>query len=265
MSLPVLDRDKSLAAAEESTRRFIELLRRVSDPSATAIGHWSIAELACHVSHVHAAVPQMLRGDGSPIKDHRKIAAVWDQKVVEDLERDLDVLTERIQRSWRETEALLRSQEWTAPVKWHGDLVGPTYSLAAVLINEALVHGLDIARAAGSEWKKHPEHARLAIFGFMPYLHEFVNHEVAKRLDATYELRIRGGWWVYATVSNGNLSISEYTDRGVDCHLSVDPVAYLLVGFNRENQWSAIAKGKILAWGRKPWLALTFGRLFDSP
>ena len=76
---------------------------------------------------------------------------------------------------------------------------------------------------------------------------------------------MRGGEWVYLTVAGDSLTISQVTERQIDCHLSVDPVAYLLVGFNRESQWTAIAKGQILAWGRKPWLSLKFGQLLDSP
>ncbi|MGI8407888.1 MAG: maleylpyruvate isomerase family mycothiol-dependent enzyme, partial [Actinomycetota bacterium] len=70
---------------------------------------------------------------------------------------------------------------------------------------------------------------------------------------------------VYVTVAGGEVTLSEVTDRPVDCRISADPVAYLLVGFNRTSQWSAIAKGQLVAWGRKPWLSLTFAKLFDSP
>ena len=265
MSLPVLDRASTLEAAEKSTRDFVALLRSVPDPSATAIGHWSIAELACHISHVYKAAAGMLRGEGSPIENHRNMAAEWDRHVAEDPERDLERLASRIEASWHEVKELLQAREWTAQVGWHGKLSGPTYTVAAVIISEGLIHGLDIAKASGRDWSLDPEHARMAIFGFMPNLPDFTNEEVVRKLDATFELRVRGGWWVYVTVSGGKLEISEVTERPIDCRLSVDPVAYLLVGFNRENQYAAIARGQVFAWGRKPWLGLTFGKLFDSP
>lgn len=265
MSLPVLDRTATLEAAESSTKNFVALLRSVPDPAATAIGHWSIAELACHLSQVHRAAAGMLRDEGSPIKNHKTMAAEWDRYVAEDTERDLSALASRIEESWEVSKELLHARDWTAPLGWHGGLSGPTYTLAAVLISEGLIHGLDIARASDRRWKLDPEHARMAIFGFMPNLPDFTNEEVVRRLDATFELRVRGGWWVYVTVADGRLEISEVTERSIDCRLSVDPVAYLLVGFNRQNQYAAIARGQVFAWGRKPWLGLTFGKLFDSP
>jgi hypothetical protein len=44
-----------------------------------------------------------------------------------------------------------------------------------------------------------------------------------------------------------------------DCWISADPVAFLLVGYGRASQWSQIARGKLLAGGRKPWLGTAFG------
>lgn len=265
MSLPVIDRDATLAAADDATRSFTQLLRTSDDPSATAIGHWSIAELACHVGHAYAAFSKVLRGEGSPAKDHRQMSQTWDRLVEEDPERDLNALADRIETSWQESRDILALKEWTESVSWHGGLDVPTYCATAMILNEASIHGLDVARAAKVDRRLEPSHARLAVYGMMPALPHFINHEGVKGLEATYELRIRGGWWVYATASGGRVTISEVTDRRVDCRISADPVAYLLVGFNRTSQWSAIAKGQLVAWGRKPWLSLTFAKLFDSP
>jgi hypothetical protein len=37
------------------------------------------------------------------------------------------------------------------------------------------------------------------------------------------------------------------------------------VAWSRQSQWSAIAKGKLLAWGRKPWLGPRFKGLIWNP
>lgn len=50
-----------------------------------------------------------------------------------------------------------------------------------------------------------------------------------------------------------------------DCTISADPVAFLLVGYGRTGQWGEIARGKLVAGGRKLWLGLSFGRLLTSP
>ena len=51
----------------------------------------------------------------------------------------------------------------------------------------------------------------------------------------------------------------------VDCHLSVDPAAFLLVAWGRISQWQAIPKGQLLAWGRRPWLGLQLRGLVRNP
>jgi len=35
--------------------------------------------------------------------------------------------------------------------------------------------------------------------------------------------------------------------------------------YGRKGQWSQIAQGRMLAWGRKPWMALSFRGLFGDP
>ncbi len=261
----MIDKDATLEAAEERTRSFTRLLRSIDDPSATAIGHWSIAELASHVGQVYDAFSRLLRGEGSPVKDHRQMAQTWDRLVAEDSERDLSALADRIEASWKESRNVLALKEWTESVSWHGGLDVPTYCATAMILNEASIHGLDVARAAKVDRRLGASHALLAVFGMMPVLPHFINRKTVKGLEATYELRVRGGWWVYVTVAEGEVTLSEVTDRPVDCRISADPAAYLLVGFNRTSQWSAIAKGQLVAWGRKPWLSLAFAKLFDSP
>ena len=265
MSLPVIDREETLAAVGATTQKLLRLIRTAPDPTANAIGHWSVAELACHLSHVYSVIPKMLRDEGSPVKDHRQIAATWDAEVAADPERDLNVLADRIESGWKESEGLLKSRGWTDTTTWHGGLDAPVYTLAAVMISEAFIHGLDIARATGGNFDRNSSHARHVIYGYMPNLPDFLNKDAAQGLDATFELRVRGGPWVYLTVSGGALTISQVTDRRVDCRLSIDPATYLLVGFRRESQWAGIAKGQIVAWGRKPWLSLKFGHLIESP
>jgi hypothetical protein len=47
--------------------------------------------------------------------------------------------------------------------------------------------------------------------------------------------------------------------------ISADPAALLLVLYKRRSQWPAIARGKLLAWGRRPWLAFSLAGRFHQP
>jgi hypothetical protein len=51
----------------------------------------------------------------------------------------------------------------------------------------------------------------------------------------------------------------------VDCHTSADAAALLLVAWGRQSQSEAIARGKLLAWGRKPWLGVEVPRPHAKP
>jgi hypothetical protein len=42
-------------------------------------------------------------------------------------------------------------------------------------------------------------------------------------------------------------------------------VAFLLVMYRREPPWPFILRGRLLAWGRRPWLGLSLARRFHTP
>jgi hypothetical protein len=64
---------------------------------------------------------------------------------------------------------------------------------------------------------------------------------------------------------DGDLTVEPEPSGRVDCHLSADPVAFMLVGWGRIGQGPAILKGQLLAWGRKPWLGLKLRSLLRNP
>src|SRR5205085_2011411 len=52
-------------------------------------------------------------------------------------------------------------------------------------------------------------------------------------------------------------------DRGrADVHISSEPVTALLNAYGRIGPWRPALTGKVLVWGRRPWLAPGFPRLF---
>jgi len=91
-----------------------------------------------------------------------------------------------------------------------------------------------------------------------------VDEAEAAGLRAIYDVRLRGGARLDFVFDDGALHIEPPAGRRVDCHLSVDPAAMLLVGWGRRSQWPAIAKGQFVAWGRKPWLGPRFASLIRN-
>jgi len=92
-----------------------------------------------------------------------------------------------------------------------------------------------------------------------------VDQEKAAGVHATYDIRLRGGGRAFFVFDDGFLTVEGPSSRRVDCHLSADPTALLLVAWDRQSQWPAIAKGKLMAWGRRPWLGIQLRSFMRNP
>jgi uncharacterized protein (TIGR03083 family) len=136
-------------------------------------------------------------------------------------------------------------------------------TLAAIVLGEQLIHGLDLARAAGRPWTIEASDARLVIPGVVDLLPAYLDREAARGLHARYELR-SGDLRYQLTVDDGTATVGPATGKA-DCVITADPVAFLLVGYGRIPQWGPMLRGQLRAGGRKPWLGLKFNRLTVSP
>lgn len=268
--------------------RVTSLLRSARNPEARAIGDWSLAELAIHLhqacvmvtalarddlSDVHKVWPHVAgRSGGSLTDDLWDFSQVTVAGVTSQTERELAVLADRIEAQAElffhclEVELAGRRHAWVV----EGVTVGTTV-LVCHLLNEMVVHGYDIARADGRPWPIRTAHARLVLEGFLVPIvsalgpRTMVDQSAAGGVRATYELHVRGGSRHLFTFDDGALTVEPSGTRRVDCHISADPVAMVLVAWRRKSQWPAIARGELVAWGRKPWLATRFQRMMRNP
>ncbi len=259
-----IDKDQAVRATEAGTRRFTELLRTVRDPNRTAIGEWSTGEVAAHTAYVFTWMLEIAKGNPSPVSDVSLISAASAAALQADSERDPGVLAERIDQTAEAFFAVTRGADGDPVITWHGGVPLPLSVLPAIALGEVVVHGLDVARTEGQPWPIDPEDARIVIAGGSHLLPYFVDPRVGD-LDARYELTVRGGSTIGLIFEKGRLSVHERPVERADCRLSVDPVAYLLVGYRRVGQWKLMATGKLFAYGRKPWLGLKLARAFNNP
>lgn len=283
-----VDWQQSQNALRDEVRRVTALLRSVRDPGAPAVGQWNLAETAMHLSQVWIGVPAMVRQDLSPVYEVLpSIASVAGKSLIRDLwelgdlmvlavksdpERDLAVLADRIEER---AEEYFDGCAGHSPDELRSWMVEgttlPLWALTGHLLNETLLHGYDIARADGRTWRIEPAHAAMVLERFfIPATQQLnaralVNGSKAADIRATYDIRIRGGESFHFIFDDGELTIAEPSDRSVDCHISADPVAFLMVVWNRQSQWPAIATGKLMAWGRKPWLGFQLRSLMRNP
>jgi len=275
-------------ALREAVGRVTALLRSDLDPNAPAIGEWSLAEVAMHLSQAWLIVPDLARGDLSRtyevVPDMEGIAGanfirdVWDLGgatklgVRSDPERSLRVLADRIEGRAAEffAEQAGRSPDEACPWLVEGVVV-PRPVLTAHLLNETLVHGRDIARAGRRPWPIERAHAAMVFGDFIVEIMKalppraMVDQKRAKGVRAVFDLRLRGGdsWrWCF---DDGELRIDPEPRPRIDCHISADPLTLVLVAYGRKSQWPAIAKGQLVAWGRRPWLGPRLRALMRNP
>jgi hypothetical protein len=146
----------------------------------------------------------------------------------------------------------------------------PLSVLTCHMLNELTVHGRDIAMGIGVPWPIDKGDAALILQGFVfPSLHALgramVVQEKAGDKRARFEVRLRGDGRAWLIFDKGDFSVEGAPQGKVDCKLSVDPEAFLLVAWGRINQWQAIPKGQLLASGRKPWLGLQLRSWLRNP
>lgn len=289
-----VDHQRARAALGKEVGRVVGLLRSGIDPSAPALGGWSVADVAMHLSQAWVAVPGLAREDVSEVWEllperegtagRSLIPSIGDlanlttSAASADPERDLGVLADRIQeRAARYLRTLDEPGKPSSSARpWLVDGVEvSTTTLTCHLLNETVVHGWDIARPSGVDWPVDPASAAMVIDGFViPVFQalgprEMVDQEAAAGLRANFDVKVRGGGRYRFAFDDGALSV---TGAGagavagrVDCHISAEPSAFLLVAWGRRSQWPAIAAGRITAWGRKPWLGLRFRSLVRNP
>lgn len=260
-------------ALGNEARRVTALLRSIEDAHPVALGQWSLGEVATHLSQVWVELPRLARGEGPAlIRDMRELAGATVRGVRAEPVRDLNVLADRIAASAAGYLTDCARADPDSPRTWIMQGVTVPRSLFTYhLLSETVVHGYDIARAAGCRWRIDPSHAVMAMQGFLiPILQALssravVNPAKATRLRASYELRIRTGGRFLFVFHGATLSVNAPAAGSVDCRISADPVALLLVAWNRQSHWRAIATGKLVAWGRKPWLGARFKGLLSNP
>ena len=105
----------------------------------------------------------------------------------------------------------------------------------------------------------------LILEGLAPILPGWVDPERARGLTATFQVRLRGQATHVFRFQDGRLRVDPDREPPIDVRISGDPAALLLVLYRRQSPWRHIARGRLVAWGRRPWLALSFAGRFHEP
>jgi len=252
--------------------RIAGLIRSTGDAERPALGVWRAGELAAHITHVFEVDLDLLNQVESPLADLDDLSELTQTRVRDEAVHDPAALAERVEAAAGAFLSTARRLDGHEPRMWLGGVKATSSLLACHIVSESLLHGLDLARATGQRWPFERRDARLAFEGFITPMYrslgrpEFaVNQAKAAGVSACYDLRVRGGRQVYFVFAGGGLTIEPPSDRPVDCHLSIDPRALMLLAWHRVGLAPPILKGQVIPWGRRPWLAFRLPGLIKTP
>jgi len=253
-------------------RRISDLIRSIPDPGVPALGDWDAGQLAAHLTHVFEVDRDLLSELPSPLVDLAELGELTRQKVRDEGACDPRALAARVDAAAAEFLAMAARLQGTEPRMWVGGVKATASLLACHILNESMVHGLDLSSAVGRRWPIDREHARLAFEGFICPMYRSldrpsfaVNQERAAGVHTVYDIRVRGGGRVFFVFADGGLTIEDPGDRPVDCHLWADPRAIMLLAWHRVGLAPPILKGQLIPWGRRPWLAFRLPGLLQLP
>ncbi|MFC8448679.1 maleylpyruvate isomerase family mycothiol-dependent enzyme [Kitasatospora sp. NPDC057223] len=255
--------DAVLGVAEETAA----LLRECPGTDVPIPGaQWTVGEAAAHLALANelmaalAAGEQRAYGDGTP----SGLAAANEASLGAFTQRDGAVLAEEITRHARAFGEAFARRPATARVLTP---LGPMdlATLGSYLLAHMLGHGYDIAVALGRPHMIDRHRVELTLPFLMTAMPRVVDPGTAAGHTARYDLRLRGGARFTVTFRAGVPEVSPGPAPRADCTILTDPVAFLLLALGRCGPFSALARGKVLAWGRRAWLAPGFPLLFRAP
>lgn len=248
---------------------------------------WTGGQCAQHVGAVVSGFAASIRGDLDDLGDLGLPAADPDISVgdylalstVASMDRspaEPVALAQTIEEDGHALARLARDPidlDRVCPTPWYGPgRTRTTGTLLAVAVSELLVHGWDLHGAFDRPRSIEPRGATAAAGTVMSQMLPFLAAPAAASPASdsepspttTYEVHIRGGDRFQIRSGGGTITAHE-VGQTPDCVISMTGPWSLMVGFNRAPLWRAVASGKIVTYGRKPWLARTFGSIAKGP
>jgi uncharacterized protein (TIGR03083 family) len=265
VNVVLVDLAQARSAVQVAAKQVSDLVRSLPDPEGVVPGlDWTVGQTAAHLVAAAVNYPRYAAGQATP-EDTIDLREGNLERIRQVGGLDLPELADRL---LEETDCYLaRTAELSADhrVPFFG---GVQVSLAAqtgILLGEYVVHGLDLARSAGKPWRIDPSHAVVVIGAAATVLPRYLDLEAARGVKVAFDIRIRGGPRFVLRVAGSEATLEPGAGGPVDCRISADPVAFLLVAYGRQAQWRPVLLGRMTAWGRRPWRAFALKRLLVNP
>ncbi|OLT45364.1 hypothetical protein BJF85_19105 [Saccharomonospora sp. CUA-673] len=252
-------------AAREAADQLLELVLSTVDPTVPvpATPPWSITDVFGHVAMEPVRYRDLALGRGTWPKRAADLPEFNADQVAALPTRDLRELAGILQAGLEDFLATIEALGPDAQMMFDGDQRIRVDRALGTLIGELLVHGHDIARARGRRWRIDREHVPMVLTGMHQIMPGWVDPAGASGHTATYHVRLRRGPMQIYRFRDGALTIG--SSGRPDVRISADPATWLLLVYGRASPTRAALTGRVIATGRRPWLAPTLPTRFLPP
>jgi hypothetical protein len=272
-----IDLAQAQTTLEAAAGRTADLLDSVPNGDLPVQGsEWTVGEVGAHLVVVLQGFTQAVEGSFDAVSPYIPNTEGFRDRLTAFTAGTLELVSERhpgvlAKLVLDATQTLLavtarRSADEPVRTPWYGPQASLSLRVATcLLVGEQIIHGYDIARTVGRRWPISTADALLTVPVAETMIPLIVNPDTARRHTASYEVRARGGPRFVVRFRDGAATVGLPGGQAVDCRISADPVDLMLVVYGRISQWRPIARGRLCAWGRKPWLCLRLKSLFFNP
>lgn len=225
-----------LRSALRGAARAVDGLLRGLDrtDAVTAGGQWTVRETAAHLVAVGRLYASLLAGAPSPIVERTDNALVNAGVFLALAEDRAAALADLLAAAVAELDAAVATVAPEDVRPWHRGLSAPAAVHVALAVNELLMHGTDIARAAGVPWDGDDEAADVVWRVLAPWLTPLrFLPEAAGEVRVTITLATSGGPQLGFTVADGVITAAEPAAE-VGCRIEGSPMALLRWYYQRD-------------------------------
>ncbi|MFI2735826.1 maleylpyruvate isomerase family mycothiol-dependent enzyme [Streptomyces sp. NPDC018711] len=262
---------EGLAEAIRGTADDIAAVLRTPAPDAGRLpvprSAWTVGEAAAHLAQANALMADLAAGRERPYGDGTpgSLAEANARALAGFAERTPGPLAEMITAR---AAAFLADVEGRDPDERLATPLGRMSPavLGSYLLTHMLGHGYDLALALDRPHMLDARRVGLTLPFLIEAMPRVTDPAAVAGLTASFAVRLRGGGPGFGvTLADGAVRADHRPAARPDCTILTEPVAFLLLALGRVDPWPVIARGKALGWGRKPWLAPRFPRLFRAP
>ena len=236
------------AAAE-----FADQLRSISDPGTSVPNlDWTVAELAAHI----IALPDVYRSQdelGQSFVVPEDWNAFSSDSRCSITETNLALLADQLEQTVDGWLTELDPDGGGTRILYGQATTGK--NITAGILTELLLHGLDLSAITGQKVTLTNDQALAVLPGLFSLVPAFIDAERAKRCVGIFHFGFRNGPdYTYRVDDQGKLTVSDGKPSGAAAHLIADPATFVMLSLGRVSQVKAALTGKVIAYGRKPWL-----------